>query len=327
MALESVYHHADNGQGWLLSLRQSWNPEAFRRDRRPLVIIPGYGMNAFIFGWHPNGPSMIEFLADRGFEVWSVDLRAQGRAVCKGGSTHYHVEDVALDDLKVTFQAVLEQTRTRHDRVDGIGCSLGGTYLYIHAALVPGHPLAAIVGMGAPLRWDTANPIIRLAFSWPWLVGKVPMFGIRRLARVALPVLVRFPSLLHVYMHPEMIDTSHLDRLVEAVENPNATLNEDMAWWFRRRDLLVRGKMVSEELHRVTLPFLCMYGNGDGVVPPESALSAYECIGTPENRKVTWLVGSESLKFAHADMFISDPAQEMVFTPLANWLEALYETR
>ena len=326
MALETTWHLADNGQGWLLSLRQSWNPDTVRRDRRPLVIIQGYGMNAFIFGWHPNGPSMIEFLAGRGFEVWSVDLRAQGRAVCKGGSKVYHVEDVALGDLEVTFRKVLEETRTRHDRVDGVGCSLGGTYLYAHASLVPDNPLGAIVGMGAPLRWDVANPVIRLAFSQPWLVRRVPVTGVKRLARVALPVLARFPRLLHIYMHPEMIDMSQIEQLVEAVEDPNPALNEDMAWWFRRRDLLIQGTMVSEALQRVTVPFLCMYGNGDGVVPPESAISAYRCIGTPESKKALHLVGDDRRKFAHADMFISNPAQEMVFKPLADWLEGLYES-
>jgi len=323
--LESIYHLADNGHGWLLSLKQSWNPDTFRKDRRPLIIIPGYGMNSFIFGWHPSGPSMTEFLAERGFEVWAVDLRAQGHAVCKGGSANYRIEDVALGDLEVVFRTLLEHTRTTQDRIDAIGCSLGGTYLYVHAALVDDHPLASIVGMGAPLRWDTANPIIRLAFSQPGLVAKIPVTGVKRMARLAIPLLSRFPFLLHIYMHPEMIDTSNLDRLVEAVEDPNPVLNQDMAWWFRRRDLLIQGKLISEELHRVTLPFFCMYGNGDGVVPPESALSAYECIGTPEDRKATHLVGTDTLKFAHADMFISDPAQELVFTPLADWLEHLYQ--
>ncbi len=325
MALETTWHLADNGHGWLLSLRQSWNPDTVTLDRRPLVIIPGYGMNAFIFGWHPNGPSMIEFLADRGFEVWTVDLRAQGRSVCKGGSKDYHIEDAALTDLEVTFRTVLEHTRTQREDLVGIGCSLGGTYLYAHAALVDGNPLGAIVGMGAPLRWDTAHPLIRLAFSQPWLVKRVPMAGIPRLARVVLPVLARFPSLLHIYMHPEMIDMSHVEMLAQAVEDPNPTLNADMAWWFRRRDLLIRGKMVSEELHRVQVPFFCMYGNGDGIVPPESALSAYRCIGTPESHKATFLVGDERRKFAHADMFIADPAQEMVFTPLATWLAQLHD--
>ncbi len=324
MALETAGHLADNGDGWLLSLRQSWNPERLQLDRRPLVIIPGYGMNAFIFGWHPNGPSMIEFLADRGFEVWTVDLRAQGRAVCKGGSRAYRIEDVALGDLEVTFRTVVERTRTRQAQLDGIGCSLGGTYLYVHAALMADHPLGAIVGMGAPLRWDEANPLIRLAFSQPWLVRRVPVKGVPRLARLVLPWLARVPWLLHIYMHPEMIDMSHVEKLVEAVEDPNPLLNEDIAWWFRRRDLLIRGKMVSEALHRVTLPFLCMYGNGDGVVPPASALSAYHCIGTPPSRKAKFLVGDARRKFAHADMFIADPAQEMVFTPLAEWLEGLY---
>ena len=154
MALESVYHLVDNGDGWLLSLRQNWDSVHFKADRRPLVIVPGYGMNSFIFGWHPSGPSMTEYLTLRGFEVWAVDLRAQGRTVRKGGRTSYRLEEIALTDLDVTLRAILEHTSTNQDKIDGIGCSLGGTYLYIHAAIRKNHPFGALVGMGAPLRWD-----------------------------------------------------------------------------------------------------------------------------------------------------------------------------
>ena len=77
-------HLVDNGAGWRLSLsrrRESTPPVG-----RPVLIIPGYGMNSYIFGFHPNGPSMIECFAMRGLEVWTVDLRGQGRSIRARGS-------------------------------------------------------------------------------------------------------------------------------------------------------------------------------------------------------------------------------------------------
>ena len=35
-------------------------------------------MNSFLFGFHPRGTSMELCLAEAGFEVWSLNLRAQG---------------------------------------------------------------------------------------------------------------------------------------------------------------------------------------------------------------------------------------------------------
>ena len=55
----------------------------------PVVILPGYGMNSFIFGFHPRGLSLEAYLASRGIEVWSVDLRGQGRARSTGGDDRF----------------------------------------------------------------------------------------------------------------------------------------------------------------------------------------------------------------------------------------------
>ena len=38
-------------------------------------------------------------------------------------------------------------------------------------------------------------------------------------------------------------------------------------------------------------------------------------------------VGDDHVKFAHADMFVSDYAQEMVFLPVAQWLKRQYSGR
>ena len=54
----------DNRAGWRLALtryRETREPKG-----RPVLIVPGYGMNSFIFSFHPNGPSMVECLAARG---------------------------------------------------------------------------------------------------------------------------------------------------------------------------------------------------------------------------------------------------------------------
>ena len=43
-----------NGDGWWLSLRRTFHSEKLDPDKDPLLIIPGYGMNSFIFGFPPQ---------------------------------------------------------------------------------------------------------------------------------------------------------------------------------------------------------------------------------------------------------------------------------
>src|SRR4051794_36833309 len=111
--IRTEHHLAETGAGWKICLYQAWDPERVDRARRPVLIVPGYGMNSYIFSYHPNGASLEGFLAERGFEVWRVDLRGQGGAVRTTGTMQFTLEDLAVVDLKVAMDAVLAATQTK----------------------------------------------------------------------------------------------------------------------------------------------------------------------------------------------------------------------
>ena len=311
--------HKANGAGWNLGLRRTWDPDRLGAARAPLLIIPGYGMNSFIFGFHPRGTSMERFLAERGFEVWSVDLRGQGESICDGGSSRYGLAELILEDLAAAVEAVVDSTATASPVVDLIGCSLGTALMFGYVACAPGAPVGRLVNMGGMVRWERINPILRVAFASPRLVGMVPLRGIRKLAGLALPLLERVPRLLSIYIHPEIVDMSQAAELVRTVEDPNRHVNRDIAEWIKARDLIVRGTNVCERIPAMTNPLLSVIANADGIVPRECALWPHATIGS--SRREILEVGSDEVPLAHADMFVSDYAPDLVFEPMANWLE------
>jgi len=314
-------HHVPNQDGWSLELKQTYLPEALDRSRRPIAIVPGYGMNAFIFGFHPRGPSMEASWAERGFEVWSLNLRGQGGSRREGGSRRYGFGEAALTDLRCALEYVARHTETGADRVDGVGCSLGGTYLYVYLALVrENNRLGSVVSMGGPLRWEDPHPALKFAASSPFLWGQIRMRGTRRMLRLALPALKRAPRFLHLYMHPEIIDISRMDEMLQSVEDPNPVLNRQIAEWIRSKDLYVNGINVTDRLAAAKNPLLIVLASADGIVPEQTTLSAYHAMASP--RKEVLRVGNETLPVAHADLFISDISHEWVFDPLADWLAA-----
>ncbi len=312
------HHSAPNGDGWVLSLRRTYDDEALDKARDPLLIVPGYGMNSFIFGFHPRGTSMEGYLAGRGFEVWSVDLRGQGKSRRDGGSMKYGLDDLVMTDLFTAIHGVLEHTATSAQSVDVIGCSLGASMMFAYAVCVPDNHLGRMVSMGGPVRWVRIHPVLRAAFASPELVGKLPILGTRRLASAALPLLSRAPWLLSIYLHPQIVDMSQAEQLVRTVENPNRHVNKDIARWIKSGDLFVDGKNVSEGLRAVKNPLLTVIANADGIVPRETAIWPHLNIGS--ERRDMLEVGTYSLPIAHADMFVSDHAPELVFQPLADWL-------
>ncbi len=314
-------HFVPNGDGWLLGLKRTCEPKALQRSRRPVAIIPGYGMNAFIFGYHPRGKSMEAYWADKGFEVWSINLRAQGTSRRVGGRRQYGFYDAAVTDLGTAFDYITRNTETNREQLDAVGCSLGGTYLYASLALSQKkNILGSVVTIGAPLQWVRVNPLLKTAFASPRVAGTLAIRGIRPFARLAMPVLTRIPRLLQVYLHPEIVDTSRMKEMIRTVENPNRMLNREIAHWVNQGDLVVRGVNVTDALARVNNPLLIVLSNADGIVPEATALSAYHKIGS--SVKDILCVGTKEVPVAHADLFVSDVAQEWVFEPLAQWLVA-----
>jgi pimeloyl-ACP methyl ester carboxylesterase len=314
-------HFVHNGDGWLLGLKQTYEPRALDRSRRPVAIIPGYGMNAFIFGYHPRGKSMEAYWADKGFEVWSLNLRAQGNSKRVGGRKQYGFYDAAVTDLGAAFDFIVRNTKTKAGRLDAVGCSLGGTYLYANLAFSQEKSLlGSVVTIGAPLQWVKLNPMLKTVFGSPRVAGMLAIRGVRPFARLTMPVLTRIPKLLQVYLHPEIVDTSCMKEMIQTVENPNRTLNRQIAEWVKRGDLVVRGVNVTEAVADAKNPLLVVLSNADGIVPEATALSAHHKMGS--SVKDILCVGTTEVPVAHADLFVSDIAQEWVFEPLAQWLIA-----
>jgi len=319
--MKTVEHFIPNGDGWHLALSQTWDEARLDKGRRPVVIVPGYGMNSFIFSYHPRGPSLEGYLAEAGFEVWRADLRAQGRSISVGGGEDYGLEDLALTDLEAALLAVLDRSHTSADRADVIGASLGGTIMFLHAALHREHRMASLVAIGTPVRWVEIHPVLKLVFSSPTLIGMLPFRGTRRFAEIALPRLMkRTPWVLSAYINADITDSSAAREMVKTVEDPNRHVNRQIARWIRERDLIVKGQNLSTQIRGLENPLLCVLAHGDGIVPRRTAEYPYLTVRSSARRLLC--VGSKERTMAHADLFVSNRAQEQVFAPIAAWLAA-----
>jgi len=304
-----------------LSLHQTWRPERLVAGRRPVAIVPGYGMNSHIFRFHPTSVSLEGHLVDQGFEVWRLDMRGQGDTVRRGGKADFGLSDLALTDLGIALEAIVDRTRSGNDdgRVDVLGASLGGSLLFAHAVLAGERRLGTLVSMGSPLRWVDIHPLIKAAFSVPSLVGLVPVKGTRALVSTFFPHLIRFtPWLLSIYIASRDFEPDAAREMAKTVEDPSRQLNKQMAQWFKSRDLVVNGRNIATALHDLKRPLFVIAARGDGIVPLRTALSPYDLAGSTE--KAVLEVGDDALAMAHADLFIANDAHRHVFDPIADWL-------
>ncbi|MEQ9502240.1 MAG: alpha/beta fold hydrolase [Deltaproteobacteria bacterium] len=320
--IEVRRHAVNNGDGWLLDVRQYLG--ATPSVRRPVLLVPGYCMNTTPLLFHPGGEPLVEYLVNRGFEVWTANLRGQGETRSTGGDRNVGFETLALVDLHAAIDAVRARTTTGREQLDVIGCSLGGTFLYTYLAHYPDAPFGAVVGIGAPLVWAKPHPVLRVALGAPGWLGRVRVKGTRAAARRMLPIALRFPRLLSVYMNTEHVDLTEIDRLVQTVEDPIARLNEQIARWVRSRDLTVGGVNVTEGVRSSRVPILSILANRDGIVPPSAARSVRE---VTDGRADVLEVGDEVTWYAHTDLFVGRTCHERVFAPLVEWLQTHSDSR
>jgi pimeloyl-ACP methyl ester carboxylesterase len=309
----------DNQAGWRIALTRYAGEREPDKARRPVLVVPGYGMNSFIFSFHPTGPSLVECLAARGLEVWTVDMRGQGRSIRGHGSHRYDLGALAVEDIGAAIRHVLAHTTTGATKVDLVGCSLGAALAFAQVALVSDAPVHAIVSMAGLVTWREAHPMVRVAFGSARLAGMFRLKNTRRLARVALPFVSRVaPSLLSIYLNERSTDLSQAARMVQTVEDPHPIINREIAEWIRRGDLVIRGVNVSDRLPSLTHPFFCVVANHDGIVLPATARHTFDVIGS--SHKEILCVGDAEMPIGHADLFLCKGAQPRIFAPVADFL-------
>lgn len=305
--------------GWSLHLRRTLSPHHFDARSKPLLIVPGYGMNSFIFSYHPRGTSMERCLAEGGFEVWAMDLRGQGESK----PTHARpgecsIYNYAALDVPSAVERVLTTTETRSRTLSLVGCSLGGSISYGYLALNRKARVSELITMGAPLRWDDVHPLLRIAFASPALVGSIRMTGTRALVQNAFPLLVKVPQLLALYMNHATIDIQRMQEMTQTVEDPSPRVNRDIARWIRKGDLRLDGVNVTRALEKIDLPLLVVLSNRDGIVPRRSAESVLEVWGGDDVEVL--VAGDDDNWYAHANLFVSNDCPDLVFTPIIRWL-------
>lgn len=312
-------HDAVTEDGWQLHLGRTWSREHLDRSRRPVVIVPGYGMNGFIFGYHPRGTSLTRHLAEAGFEVWCANLRRQGKSrPLHAAAGVPALRALAEHDVTAAIDSVLTHTRTEQSSVSVIGCSLGGSIAYAHLALASSPRIGALVTVGSPLRWLDVSPLFAIPARLPRLLAMLRFSGTRRLAGAVLPIVARVPSLLSLYMNAAHVDLSCAAELAQTVEDAHPRTNHDIARWIGARDMILRGVNVTESLSGHAMPLLVVIGNRDGIVPERSALSVLDAWGGSDREVLR--VGTDRDWYAHADLFIGDDAPAAMFEPVARWL-------
>ncbi len=290
------------------------------RRAEPVVLCHGLSVNRANMDLDDE-TSLALYLANRGFDVYALDLRGRGHSRDGRWIPQHGFDDYVRFDLP----AVIDAVRRRHDavRVHWVGHSMGGLVLYAYLARHPEAHVRSAVTVGSPVRlhlpwwarWSARIPA--------WAPRMAPILQARLAFLIAPFVGLWYPGLVRYIIHPEH---TRARRVRRAVANLVADISGPELQHFSH--MVLSGEFSSLEdgfdyragMADIRVPMLVMAGNRDLLARAEGVREGYECLGSPEKRYC--LMGSETgqVDFGHGDLLIGDYAPKLVFPEIEAWL-------
>lgn len=292
--------------------------------RRPVLLCGGLAANRFSFDLG-EGASLARHLAEHGWDVWVMELRAHGRSPTPwygwwyGWGLDEHVER----DLPAAVDAVRDATGAPD--VHFVGHSLGGILMYAHAAR-GGDRLRSGVAVGASLDYTGSSSWFHRVDQLAFLRAVLRAVPIGFFAAVTSPLAARGPSRLDEFnIHWGNIDPP-LYRRLNAIgfHTVSAKVLAQLATAFRPGGLRDgRGAPYVDGLGDTTLPILAVAGTVDRQCPPAAARQTLEAVGHDDTRLAVFgEAHGHGDDYAHIDLLLGLRAREEVYPVIEQWLES-----
>lgn len=303
-----------------------WRLRVYRRKPasgagEPVLLCHGLGSNCLSL-LLPQGESLADYLASRGYDCWAVDYRGDRSAAPPYGRGRRGIrfEDYLMSDLP----AVLEHIRqtTGYERVHWVGHSTGGMLLFAYELAHGTAQLASGVALATPPGFRASKHPGRriLARLVAWMPGINSFIG-RSFAPYARSFrpgqsegLVNWDN-----VHPG-IRREHLFHMLDV---PPGRLLLQMNGWTTRKTWQLEGEErdLSELLPGLRTPLLTVWTARDPFTTPDAALDFYESLRATDKQFL--LLSRESgasTDYGHSELVFAPNSGDEVFEPVVQWL-------
>jgi pimeloyl-ACP methyl ester carboxylesterase len=309
--------------GWSLAVH--YRPAPVRKYEEPVVLCHGLAANHLNFDFQPPH-SVAHFLAEAGFDCFSVDWRGSGAsrkrpAGWRRGSLC--ADDLIAFDAPALVKLALERTGAR--KAFWVGHSLGGLIGLAAAESTLREQLKGLVAIGSSAIFPANRAIRRAlrwgaAFAWPFELrqrlfsaGVAPFLGY-----AVLP----FSDLI---INPRHI-SPRLQRqlyalLISSVSRKMLLQLQDWAFndAFRSFDWKIDYR---ERLARLTVPLLAIAGSADRLSPVEGIQAGYALTGSPDKTlRVVGRAHGHVQDYGHGDLIFGENAPSEVYPIVGDWLK------
>lgn len=318
-------HLVPCADGWRLALFRR-RPRGEARGGPPVVLCHGLWANRFNMDFD-RGLSLARHLAERGHDVFVVELRGSGWSARPGPDAGGDVEPPSFDvHVRLDAPAILERVRevTGAPQVFWVGHSMGGMVGYVLASGPLAGRIAGLVAVGSPAGFAAVAASARRVAR---LLGLVSRVALRPVVQLLAPLAgVLHPPLASLVLNPRnmrgAVERRALYNLVGELWPGHA---EAFGGWIRTGRFTSADGTVDylARLSEVRAPVYLLAGAADRLAPPASVRAAFEALGALDKRFE--VLGPESgcrLPYGHGDLLVGRWAPEEVYPRISGWIEA-----
>jgi pimeloyl-ACP methyl ester carboxylesterase len=304
-------------------------PLAVVRKRRadgrtvaPIVLVHGFGQNHY--AWHLPERSLVNYLAEAGFDVFNVDLRGHGRSAELGSERSRGVDDYIREDIPAVLDYVLQASGFAKAFL--MGHSLGGICVAAAAARAP-HKVAGVITVGPPHALGRGHLVLGGALKVA--NGAVGWTGLFKESQMRLPV-----DLVGKTVHAiRFAWDSQLAPIPVRAWKPGSFAGDELKNYLRSFDgasfgtvdelfklaatgelrSRIDGQSYTRLIEESRVPLFAISGASDLLANPGSVKPLYERSRARDKRYVKVDAG-------HADLLVGRKAPQQVWPLMADWL-------
>ncbi|MDY7229244.1 alpha/beta fold hydrolase [Hyalangium rubrum] len=310
--------------GWEIAVHVRRAPQ--RRFEEPVLLCHGLAANRYTFDFAPPY-SVAHYLAEAGFDCFSVELRGTGHSRQPPSGrryTDFTVDDHILQDGPAALELALKETGAK--RVWWLGHSLGALVGFGVAQGPHAHQLAGLLALGAPV-FLKSEPLLRallglgLRAAWParfrqeWMSATFAPF----LGYVNLP------------LSDLLVNAEHIPPPIQRQVFANMMASMSRKVLLQFRDWIENDAFRSYDgkvdwragMSRLSLPMLIMGGSSDRLASAENVRKQYELLTSPDRTlHVFGRDRGDKMDYGHGDLMFGTGAPTEIYPVMRAWLES-----
>ncbi|MCM2532320.1 class III poly(R)-hydroxyalkanoic acid synthase subunit PhaC [Neobacillus pocheonensis] len=292
-----------------------------KKHKIPLLLVYALINKPYILDLTKGG-SLVEYLVNRGFDVYLLDW----------GTPGYEDKTMKLDDYIMDYipRAVRKVLRKSNvDEVSILGYCMGGTMTSVFAALHPDLPIRNIVFMTSPFDFENTGSYGAMLDERYFNIDKV----VEILGNIP-PEMIDFGNKMIKPMantygpFVSLVDRADNETFVKGFKLLQKWLNDGIPFpgeayrqWIRdfyqknkliKGELVVRGRKV--KLEAITANVLNLAGESDIIAQPHQVEALMNVISSKDKQYLNLPVGHTSITFG-------SKASKITYPTIGDWLE------